>query len=131
MNQCKNIAALEYKAYLEELRQGKKVGKAINDAWKKGAPRVFMSYELLRRHISHRHNHGDYDCVTRKSLRDFLDVMYEWWLKNHPTGRSQYLCLLERMEQPAPWPVGLDRFKSHIYKYLRGEYKNKPVYSIY
>ena len=124
MKQCKNIAELEYKAYLEELRQGKKVGEAMNDAWKKGAPRVFMSYELLRRHISHRHNHGDYDSVTNKALRDFLDVIYAWWSKNHPTGRYQYLCLLERMEQQAPWPVGLERFIGHIYKYRRGGYKN-------
>lgn len=128
MKQCKNIAELEYKAYIEELRQGKKVGEAITDAWKKGAPRVFMSYEQLRRHISHRHNHGDYVYVTHKALCDFLDVIYAWWLKNHPTGRCQYLCLLERMEQPAPWPVGLDRFRSHIYKCLRGEYKNACYY---
>lgn len=128
MIQCKNIAELEYKAYLEELRKGKKVGEAINDAWKKGAPRVFMSYEQLRRHISHRYNHGDYDSLTNKALRDFLDVIYAWWSKNHPTGGYQYLCLLERIEQPAPWPVSLERFKGHIYKYRRGEYKNACYY---
>ena len=91
MKRCKNIAELEYKAYIEELRQGKKVGEAITDAWKKGAPKAFMEYETLRRHISSRYKHGDYYSVERKDLRAFLDVIYEWWLKHRPAVGPQYI----------------------------------------
>lgn len=123
MRRSRYIGELEYKAYLEELRQGKEVGKAINDAWKKGAPKVFMEYEMLRRHISSRYKHGDYYSVERKALREFLDVIYEWWLTHRPAVGPQYINLLERMEQPAPWPWGIDVFRSHIYAYMRGSHK--------
>ena len=128
MKQCKNIAELEYKAYLEELRSGKKVGQAIEDAYKKGAPRVYMEYEVLRRQIAHRYNHGDYENAHGKEHRHFLDVMYEWWLNNKQEGNRPYQCLLERIEQPAPWPVGLHTFRRHVYRYARGGYKTSPTY---
>ncbi len=47
----------------------------------------------------------------------------EWWLKHRPAVGPQYICLLERMEQPAPWPWGIDVFRSHIYAYMRGSHK--------
>ena len=128
MKQCKNIAELEFQAYIEELGKGKKVGQAIEDAYKKGAPRVYMEYEVLRRQIAHRYNHGDYENAHGKEHRHFLDVMYEWWLNNKQEGSRQYLCLLERIEQPAPWPVGFHSFRRHVYRYARGGYKTSPNY---
>ena len=119
MRRRKYIAELEYNAYIEELKKGKKGYEAVRDAWEKGAPKAFMEYEMLRRYISSRYKHGDYYSVRHKALREFLDVIYEWWLKHHPAVGPQYMCLLERMEQPAPWPWGIDSFRSHIYKYMR------------
>lgn len=123
MRRRKYIAELEYNAYIEELKKGKNSYEAVRDAWEKGAPQAFMEYEMLRRHISSRHKHGDYCYVERKALRDFLDVIYEWWLTHRPDVGYQYICLLERMEQPAPWPWGIDIFRNHIYAYIRGSHK--------
>ena len=131
MIQCKEISELEYKEYLEELKKGKSIGQAIEDAWKKGAPEVFVAFHMLRTQISLRHRTGRYKYDKHKDMCNLLDVIYEWWLKNHKPGRYKYMCLLNRMTEPAPWPVGLHSFRSHIYKYQRGEYKNKPVCSIY
>lgn len=114
------IAELEYNAYIKELKKGKKTDEALRDAYEKGAPEVFMEYEMLRRHISSRHKHGDYSySVKRKTLRKFLDVIYEWWLVNRPANGYQFICLLERMQQPCPWPWGIHRFRNHIYKYMK------------
>ena len=123
MKRSRYIGELEYKAYLKELREGKKSYEAVRDAWEKGAPKAFMEYEMLRRHISSRHKHGDYYSVEHKALRDFLDVIYEWWLTHRPAHGPQFICLLERMEQPAPWPWGIDVFRRHIYAYIRGSHK--------
>lgn len=123
MRRSRYIEELEYNAYIEELKKGKNSYEAVRDAWEKGAPQAFMEYEMLRRHISSRYKHGDYYSVERKALRKFLDVIYEWWLTHRPAVGSQYICLLERMEQPAPWPWGIDVFRSHIYAYMRGSHK--------
>lgn len=56
MRRRKYIGEQEYNAYIEELKKGKKIYEAIRDAWEKGAPQVFMEYDMLRRHISSRHN---------------------------------------------------------------------------
>lgn len=130
MIQCEYIAEIEYKAYIEELKKGKKIGQAIEDAWKKGAPKVFMPYERLRRHIAHRHKHGKYEYGCKyKHLTDFLDEIYKWWLANNTNERYKYISLMERMEQPAPWPICLESFRAHIYKYARGEYKGTSYFS--
>lgn len=129
MKQCKEIAEIEYKAYIEELGKGKKVAQAIEDAWKKGAPKVFMPYECLRRHIAHRHKHGKYEYGSKnKHLTDFLDEMYKWWLANNSNNRYKYLCLNDRMEQPAPWAISLETFRTHIYRYARTRYKEAPKF---
>lgn len=119
MRRSRYIAELEYNAYIKELKKGKKVDEAIRDAWEKGAPQAFIEYESLWRHIASRHNHGDYYHIKHKDLRKFLDVIYEWWLTHRPAVGSRYICLLERMEQPAPWPWSLETFRTHIYKYMR------------
>lgn len=128
MKQCKEIAEIEYKAYIEELGKGKKVAQAIEDAWKKGAPKVFMPYETLRRHIAHRHKYGKYEYSSNKSLVGLLDEIYEWWLANNLNNKYKYLCLNDRMEQPAPWPIGLESFRRHIYRYARGRYNENPKF---
>ena len=128
MRQCNYIAEIEYKAYIEELKKGKKVGQAIEDAWEKGALKVFMPYERLRRHIAHRHKHGKYEYGSNKHLTAFLEEIYKWWLANNSNERYKYICLMDRMEQPAPWPISLESFRRHIYKYARGEYKDAPYF---
>ena len=128
MKQCKEIAEIEYKAYIEELRKGKKVAQAIEDAWKKGAPKVFMPYETLRRQIAYRHTHGKYEYGSYKHLTAFLDEIYKWWLANNTNERYKYICLMDRMEQPAPWPISLESFRGHIYKYARGRYNEDPKF---
>lgn len=133
MKRCEDIAEVQYQALVNELRKGKSVQQAMIDAYNSGAPRVFMSYELVRRHLSVRYHTGKWDVNNkRKHLIRMLDVLYEWWIertKDIKGKRYKYMCLHERMEQPTAWPFSFYTFQTRIYRYRRGEFSKQKFYN--
>lgn len=129
MRQFEDIAKIQYQALLNELKKGKSVKQAMIDAYAAGAPKVFMPYELVRRHISVRHRTGKWD-VKNKNLVKMLDVLYQWWVERvKDVKEKRYIYLLERMEQPIIWSFSFLCFEKRIYCYRRGEFSKQKFYN--